>query len=116
LNLEDTGVPPKVTVNNLRNHFKTVYRLADDQIDIMLESSAKSLNTSLSALYDAIGEGASLEEVSRLGHSIKGLLLNMGEQGWAELARELELSASGGADVDYKGLIDGIHKGVEDIL
>ena len=40
----------------------------------------------------------------------------MGEQQWAELARDIELSAQSGKKKEYKDMVDRIHWGVEDIL
>lgn len=113
---EKEDKPAKVTLERLRHHFKSVYRLADDQVETMVLSSARSLNISLASLFEALDNDIDLSEISRVGHSIKGLLLNMGEQQWAELARELETSAASGLDINYRKLVDEINKGVEDIL
>lgn len=113
---DEGATPPKIRTEKLREHFSTTYRLKDDQIDMMLASTSKSLNASLRALYEALDEGGNLNEVSRLGHSVKGLLLNMGEPQWAEFARELENSAAKGESRDYRKLVECIHRGVEKIL
>lgn len=113
---EETMFPSKVSEERLRNHFKTVYRLDDNQVDMMVKSSANSLSNSLTALYEVLDGETELQHISKLGHSIKGLLLNMGEQEWAEIARKLEVSASSGADIDYRSMVDCIQKGVEDLL
>ncbi len=112
----DKHLPPKVRSDILRNHFRSIYKLADDQIDIMLASSAKSLTSSFSAIYEALDENQGLDKVYRLAHSIKGVLLNMGETQWAELAREIELAASDSEERDYRSMVKKIQCGVEDIL
>lgn len=109
-------LPPKVRADVLRDHFRSTYKLADDQIDIMLASSAKSLTTSFSALFTALEKNEGHDQIFRLAHSIKGLLLNMGEAQWAELAREIELAASDSEVRDYLSMVKKIQYGVEDIL
>ena len=113
---KDNTNPAKVNLGALKTHFKSNYNLADDQIDLMLESTSKSLNSSLSELYETLEMNTNFEKLTKLGHRIKGLLLNMGEQEWAAVARELELSASAGKDIDYRGMVERIHKGVESVL
>ena len=101
---------------NLRNHFETIYQLDPSQVEIMLESSAKSLQATLTDLSKAIEGDNGLKEVSRLGHSLKGLLLNMGEREWADLARRIEQSAALGKQMDYMGIIKGIRQGSKKLL
>lgn len=113
---KEAGVPPSLSEEKLRTHFRDVYRLEEDQVDQMIISSAKSLHTSLTALILAVEQGPVYEDVKRLGHSIKGLLLNMGEPEWAEFAREIEKAASSCADEDYVELVDTLRKGVETIF
>ncbi len=101
---------------NLRVHFETTYRLDDSQVEVMLESSVKSLKATLSRLDAAIEGDHGLKEVSRLGHSLKGLLLNMGEREWADLARLIEQSAAVGEQRDYRDILRGIGQGAEKLL
>ncbi len=116
MNSIEKNLPPKVRTDILRDHFRSTYKLADDQIDIMLASSAKSLTSVFSALYAALDDNEGLDKIYRLAHSIKGLLLNMGETQWAELAREVELAASASEERDYRNMVKKIQYGVEDIL
>lgn len=108
--------PYPVEPANLRKHFETVYRLDRNQVDLMLESSAKSLRITLGKLNNAIDNNQGYSEISRLGHSLKGLLLNMGEPEWAELARFIEKAAGAEQQEDYRGIVGGICRGVEQLL
>ncbi|MBM9603929.1 Hpt domain-containing protein [Desulfopila inferna] len=108
--------PANVHREKLRDHFKSTYRFTEDQIDALLESTAQSMNATLGSLYAALEKESSSEEISRLWHTMKGLLLNMGEQQWAEVARELENAAGRGEKRDYRKMVRIIHQGVEDIL
>lgn len=109
-------VPQKITKERLRKHFREVYKLADDQIDVMLKSSAHSLSSFFSRFQDTLKKEDNLEDISKIGHGLKGLLLNLGEKEWADLAREIELSAAEGKRKNYLHLIDIIYKGVEEIM
>lgn len=112
---EGKKLPPKVSINTLRSHFRSTYKLAEDQIDTMLEASAKSLTTSLAALFAAL-ESGDKEQLFKTAHSLKGLLLNMGEDQWAELARQLEHATADQSGLDYLSMVKNIQYGVEDIL
>ncbi len=109
-------MPSKVSRDRVRSHFQEVYSLSREQVEIMLKSSAQSLTTFLSALEDAVDNGRSLPEIARLGHGLKGVLLNMGEEGWAEVARNLESSAAAGKSMDYGEIVAAIRLGVDAVL
>ncbi len=108
--------PLPIEPSNLREHFATLYRLDTDQVEIMLESSAKSLEATLTELQKAIDDNHGFREISRLGHSLKGLLLNMGESEWADLARHIEKSAAAEEQEDYRDIVYGIRSGVKEFL
>ena len=116
MTVKDNRWPSPVEPSNLREHFATAYRLDTNQIEIMLESSARSLENTLAALKKAIDDNHGYAEISRLGHSLKGVLLNMGESEWADLARLIEKSAGAEQQENYRELVDGLQKGVENFL
>jgi HPt (histidine-containing phosphotransfer) domain-containing protein len=108
--------PSPVEPSNLREHFTTTYRLNSDQVEVMLKSSALSLATTLAKLQKAIDENHGYGEISRLSHSLKGVLLNMGELEWAELARRIEKAAGAEEQEKYRDIVCGIRSGVENFL
>ncbi len=105
-----------VKIENLRRHFRDTYKLADEQIDLMLESSARSLQVTFAATEDAFSDKDFYEKVARHAHSMKGLLLNMGEKEWAAQARDIEVAALERVDVDFRKMIDKIHQGVLEVV
>ncbi len=105
-----------VKVESLRRHFKNTYKLADEQIDLMLESSARSLRATFAAMEDAFLDQDFYEKVARHAHSMKGLLLNMGEKEWAERAREIEVAALDRKNMDFRQMIGEIHQGMLEVL
>lgn len=112
----EEALPPKVTRAELREHFRSAYNLSEEQIEVMLESSSSSLQKSFSMLYDLLGDSQDLKEITRIGHSLKGLLLNMGQERWAQIAREMEKSAAAGEQRGYRAMADAIYEGVREIL
>lgn len=103
-----------VTIENLREHFRTTYKLNEEQIDLMIVSSARSLHAFLAT--DEIQGGEELcTKIAAIAHSLKGLLLNMGQHEWASYAAEIENAASAGLDRDYKTMIQYLRLGLQDI-
>ena len=81
----------------------------------MLKASAKSLTACFAALHTAL-ESDDIEQLTRTAHSLKGLLLNMGESQWAELARELEHETTSKSKQEYLSMVKNLQYGVEDIF
>ncbi len=107
---------PLVKVENLRQHFKSMYQLADEQIDLMLESSARSLRATFAEMEEIFLGTKNYQKLARQAHSMKGVLLNMGEKEWAARAREIEVAALAAEEKDYRQLIDEIRMGVCEIV
>lgn len=108
--------PSQLSVERLQHHFKSVYKLSDEQVDLMVKSSSTSLTKSMTLLGEAVEKRTGFDDISRHAHSVKGLLLNMGEHHWAEIAREIEKSASAQSEKDYSKLVDTLLNGVKDVL
>ncbi len=109
------NIPP-VKIETLRRHFKKNYKLEDDQIDLLLASSARSLQTTIAAAEEALLQPDYYEKLAHHAHSMKGLLLNMGEDKWAARAREIELSSLEKKELDYKLILKEIILGVREII
>lgn len=114
--MKQEHLPEKATRDVLRSHFRDVYKLDDDQIEIMLKSSAQSLNGSLESLFSVLDSSENPVETAKLAHSIKGLLLNMGLSGWADIARNLEINANDFTRDQCLELAKTIEEGIEEIL
>lgn len=107
--------PPPVTISVLREHFRTTYKLDEAQVELMITSSKQSLDVTLSAAREALQHEKSCGDLARVSHNLKGLLMNMGEDGWAQLARNMEKAAKAGEEIDYAGIIDRLYAGVAEI-
>lgn len=71
-------------------------------------------------IFSDAGEALQAEDprvrLGNIGHSLKGLLLNMGEQQWAEVARDLELSAKTGEERDFPAFIAILSTGMAAVM
>lgn len=110
------ALPAPVSAESLKNHFKSTYNFTAAQIDLMIESSAESLKSSLGLLQKATEEKDNFKEISVQSHRLKGVLLNMGENGWAEIARRMEESAARKEQTKYFSIVESLHTGMADIL
>lgn len=110
------SLPLPVNVESLKNHFKSAYMLTDAQIDLMVESSAESLKSTLLLLRKATENNNNFNDISVQSHRLKGVLLNMGENDWAEIVRQMEKSASRKEHKKYSSIVESLHIGMADIL
>lgn len=108
--------PAPVTIAGLKNHFQTTYQLGENQVELMVNSSRKSLDKILAEARAALHSDNIPVEMVNVGHSLKGLLLNMGEPEWAEVARDLEKSARAGEQRDYEALVAFLADGMATVL
>lgn len=108
--------PLPVRVEGLKKHFKSAYMLTDAQVDLMIESSIKSLKSTFALLQDATEKDNNFREINVQSHRLKGVLLNMGESDWAEIARQMETSASREEYKQYSSIVENLQKGMADIL
>ena len=109
-------LPEPVTIAGLKKHFQTTYQLAESQVELMINSSRKSLDKILDDAKKALNSDNVPCEMVNIGHSLKGLLLNMGEVEWAEVARDLEKSARAGEARDYAALVAKLTEGMATVL
>lgn len=102
--------PPPVDLTSLRSHFKTAYKLRDDQVELMIESTQRSLCSSLEAARKLVGSDQN-EDFHHVGHTLKGLFLNMGLPEWAAWAKQLELASSEGEKRRCAEIVEIIQQG-----
>ena len=105
------GDLPEITVERLRRHFSLTYKLGEEQVDFMIKSSAQSLLAVFETARQIFEKDAPDQAaLVRMSHSLKGLLLNMGEPGWADIARSMEFAARAGEAHDYSLPVKAVHK------
>lgn len=105
-----------VSVDRLRRHFSQTYKLSDEQVEFMVRSAARSLQTTFDSVDQIPAGGDSGAVLVRVAHSLKGQLLNMGEAGWAEIARMVEFAAKAKEDHDYALPLQAIREAMSAIM
>lgn len=112
----DQPPPRPVDQQTLRNHFKNVYKLKDEQVEFMIRSASQSLQTALTSAEQALASDNLCAALVPVAHSLKGLFLNMGEGEWASLARAMEQAAKAGQQYEYAVVVQKIYQGVSGML
>jgi hypothetical protein len=105
-----------VTIVNLREHFRVTYKLNEEQIDLMVVSSARSLQSAFLASEDIQESDEDIcVKITAIAHSLKGLLLNMGQYEWAGYAREIEYAAKAGEKREFIQMIQKLRLGMQEV-
>ncbi len=104
--------PPPLNLENLRLHFKNIYKLKDEQVEFMIKSAVQSLQNALASAEQALTSDNLGADLALVSHSFKGLFLNLGEKEWAALARAMEQSVKAGQTYDYAAVVEKIRQGV----
>lgn len=105
-----------VSVDRLRRHFSQTYQLNDEQVEFMVRSAARSLQTTFDTVDQALAGGDPCTVLIPVAHSLKGLLLNMGEAGWADIARRIESAAKAKEVHDYALPLQAIREAMSAII
>ena len=114
--LFEKPAPLPLDLETLRNHFRNVYKLKDEQVEFMMKSASQSLHTALASAEQALVCDNICVALAPVAHGLKGLFLNMGEEGWASVARAMELSAKAGQVYEYDQVVRKIRQGAEAIM
>ena len=109
-------VPTPLVLDTLRDHFRRTYLLNETQVETMLVSSSKSLQQALTSAHDILEGTAPEARFALVFHSLKGLLLNMGQAEWAAYTKGLEKKLTDGEQVDYAAAVEILEKGLTVIL
>ncbi|XOF32704.1 MAG: PAS domain S-box protein [Candidatus Electrothrix sp. YB6] len=100
---------------NVAEHLKTVYSLEPDQVEQMIQLSARSISETLEQARQALAD-RDLTMLSAAGHKAKGILLGVGLKEDAEQARKIEVAGKEGADADYQGIISCLEENLQPLL
>jgi len=103
--------PPPLNLETLREHFRNVYKLKDEQVEFMIRSASQSLKTALVSAEAALGSDQLCNALAPVAHGLKGFFLNMGEDGWASLARAMEIAAKDGQVYEYRAVVEKMRQG-----
>jgi CheY-like chemotaxis protein len=99
----------------IAEHLKNIYNLDSEQVAQMTQISASSISETLAQAKEALAAGE-LDTLSAAGHKAKGVLLGIGLQEAADLARQIELKGKSGEKADYSVLLDRLEEGLRPLL
>ncbi len=89
---------------SIRNHLLRAYMLSDEKIEIFLPRFLTTLKTHLDNLQQPL-QTKNFEELSKVAHTLKGALLNLGLRELADIAYSIELhSREKNRSIDYQDL------------
>ncbi len=96
-------------------HLKRIYSLDPEQVEQMVQISASSIGETLAQAKEELAAD-DLPALSGLGHKAKGVLLGIGLNEEAELARQIELKGKAGEQADYAGLLNRLEEALRPLL
>ncbi len=105
-------VPEPELLAGARAYLENKFNLKKEQIDQLLEASAKSFAEHLDRLEQAVSQ-ADHDSLAATAHAIKGSLLNLGLNKEAESAKKIELAAKGQEQAPYDQYLQELRKGLE---
>lgn len=115
IHLVEQGMAEKIK-DTIRAHMRSQFGLSEAQIDAMLPSFMNTLAGYLRELGSHFSAGDQ-DGVSRVAHTTKGALLNLGLNDQAALAKEIEQGAKAGAPlVDLEPDFKEMRAGLESLL
>jgi hypothetical protein len=106
----------EVTLSQLRRHFRENFLLKEPQVELMLHSSAQSLQHGFERLAEVCAETSERQALIAVYHGLKGLFLNMGENEWAEYTRKIEEKLREGKELDHQSIATVLRRGMVEIL
>ncbi len=103
-------------VEHIKCHICNHFQLEGDKVDAMLPTFLTTLQDHVQNLEDALGSNDT-ESLGRLGHTLKGALLNLGLDDVAEIAYTIEIEGKAGSDnTDFPGLVTRLKEEMSEIL
>ena len=95
-------------------YLKAELGMEDEQVTGILKTLSSPLKETLRSVDEACGK-EDLEEIAETAHSLKGVLLNLGLDELAELAKTIELSAASGNYTNHKKNLVYLHDALQHI-
>ena len=113
---EKDSVPEPILLEKLRTHFSDVYRFDAPQVEVMVQSSSKSLRQAMTDIEEFLLTGDNYQLLGSVFHNLKGVSLNMGEKEWADFFRTIEKRIDSGEACDIATIKNTMGFGLKDVL
>lgn len=115
-NFQQKVTPPPVSIEKLRRYFSKAYGLKDAQVEVLVESSAKSINQAFANISAAMDSKESAQQLALFLHGLKGVFLNMGENEWALFVKQLEQEVETILRCDFEAIVVEMQGRLENLL
>ncbi len=100
----------------MQSYVSRHYQLPVEKVTLMLPSFLDVLRNHLNDLENVLADEDPLP-LGRVGHTLKGALLNMGLADLAEIAADIEVEGkAGNQNFNYAGLVRKLREGLSEIL
>lgn len=102
-------------INNISRYLLTEFELSQDQIDEMLPLFVETIHSHMEKLEETL-EANDYIAMKKMGHTMKGALLNLGVTELADLALQIESYSAGETDiVDCEDIVKSLKVKINDI-
>lgn len=102
-------------IDNITNHLIDEFELSQDQIDEMLPLFVETIHSHMKKLEKTVQEN-DYDAMKKMGHTMKGALLNLGVTELADLAFQIESFSVGENDItECKGIVESLKMKINDI-
>ena len=100
----------------VRKYVRVQYQLPVEKVALMLPTFLEVLKNHLNDLESVLDDGEPMA-IGRVGHTLKGALLNLGLAEIAEIAASIETEGKlGNKDFEYAVLVARLREKLEEIL
>lgn len=98
------------------DHMCKQYQFSIDKVATMLPTFLNVLQNHMRDMESALAQGE-VGAIAKVGHTLKGALLNLGLDDVAEIAKTIETEGmADNQDIDYSELVTQLQKQLEEIL
>lgn len=102
-------------INNITDHLINEFELSQEQIDEMLPLFVETIHSHMKKLEETVQENDYVA-MKKMGHTMKGALLNLGVTELADLAFQIESCSVEESDVTKcKDLVESLKVKINDI-
>jgi len=103
-------------LERVRYHICDHFQLPEDKVDAMLPAFLTTLQNHMKNIEDALGANDPAT-IGRMGHALKGALLNFGLDDMADIANMIEDEGkSGNSGADFSGMVQRLKEKLAEIL
>ncbi len=106
----------QVYVHKIKVYLKRQFSLSEEQVDGMIPDFIATLSNHMDNLERELHKG-DLVALGKSGHTMKGALVNLGLDDYAELASQIELGGKeGGGGVNFVSISEELRVVVDQML